>query len=257
MFAVSGTRQTNTPVGTVADFCPTCRDARPFTLIRVGKVSHFYYLSIGKGHLVCHHRKCSVCGVLLHAEYSRYREVVKRPGNIALEELVSRTMPDLRRVHAQRLQIEDAIRKNPQALEPGLRAHLLAEPFHLLEPIMKKRADSISVDWLMLLVLFVALMVLPPIYADLSSSHPALADYASPMALVDLALTGVALFVLSRRAGRRYMSKKIYPTVANALRPLDPRETELDSILVPLRDAKQAMATYVHLGELMKAIESR
>ena len=93
MFIVWGKKTVYRKVGHVADFCPICRQARCFTLKRVGMAGHIYYLSAGQGELVGFERTCASCSTSVAAQPERYIAFAKKPASI--EELKQTTFPGL------------------------------------------------------------------------------------------------------------------------------------------------------------------
>jgi hypothetical protein len=146
MFIIWGTKRVERKQGTVADLCPICREIRSFQLVRVGLASHVYYLSFGEGKLAGHIIRCDACGVILNVEPARYASTAKDSyGGVEL--LVRDTFPNLREVCAERLQLEEQIRRTPGSFPPAERNRLLMEPFHLLNPLVEQRfANSTQMD---------------------------------------------------------------------------------------------------------------
>jgi hypothetical protein len=136
MFIVWGTKRVERKQGFVADFCPVCRTIRPFQLTRVNMVGHVYYISFGQGDLDGYFIECADCGLQLNVDPAQYAGTEQRRVTDT-EALVNRTFPKLRAVHAERLQLEEQLRKSPTTLSPEQRAELLMEPFGLLNPIVE------------------------------------------------------------------------------------------------------------------------
>jgi hypothetical protein len=78
MFIVWGSRRTERILGYVADFCPVCREARAFRLVRVGLASHVYYISFGAGRHVGHVIRCEECGSSFDTDATRYATFEKQ-----------------------------------------------------------------------------------------------------------------------------------------------------------------------------------
>src|SRR2546423_702000 len=146
MFIVWGTKRIERKKGTVADLCPTCREIRSFQLVRVGLASHVYYLSFGEGKLAGYIIRCDACGVMLNVDPTRYASTAK-DSHSGVEVLVRDTFPNFREVCAERLELEERIKRTPGSFSPEERNSLLMEPFTLLNPMVEQRfANSTEMD---------------------------------------------------------------------------------------------------------------
>jgi len=67
-FIVWGKKRVTRNLGYVADFCPLCREPKPFLLQRIGMAGHVYYISAGEGELVGFHRTCQTCKTAFTAD---------------------------------------------------------------------------------------------------------------------------------------------------------------------------------------------
>lgn len=114
MLIIWGKKRTVRRVGSVADFCPSCRGVQRFRVSRIGLVSHVYYLSLGAGDLVGHIAECQVCGYIKETEPTIYREM-RRNATEDLAELVRATYPDLPDVYEERLRLEQKLRSGRPA----------------------------------------------------------------------------------------------------------------------------------------------
>lgn len=88
---VWGTKITRKYVGWVADFCPLCRDLRPFRLQRVGEAGHLWYLSLTSGSFLFNEIECTDCRTLHETDGSRYTNVSDEC--LDLDQLVRHTLP--------------------------------------------------------------------------------------------------------------------------------------------------------------------
>jgi hypothetical protein len=57
-----GTKSRKTPVGGGAFFCPSCRRQTDYSLIRVSKCSHVYFIPLGSGQTLGEYVVCDACG---------------------------------------------------------------------------------------------------------------------------------------------------------------------------------------------------
>ena len=62
-----GRKRREDHLGFVADFCPICREVRPFRLLAIRMVPHLFFIPMGSGRLECHVRVCLECGIRLSA----------------------------------------------------------------------------------------------------------------------------------------------------------------------------------------------
>ena len=138
MFIIWGKKRIERKQGMVADFCPICREVRAFTLIRVGLAGHIYYVSFGQGKLAGFIICCDTCGVVLRAEPTRFATAEKDP-RIELETLIRQTFPRLRETYADRLALEQRIKRTRSALTAEQYKEFLMEPFALLNPVVEQR----------------------------------------------------------------------------------------------------------------------
>src|SRR5689334_23177324 len=60
-----GTQIDRTRIGFVANFCPICRELRPFRLMRLERVNHVYNQAIGPGQFTGHSILCCTCDLEL------------------------------------------------------------------------------------------------------------------------------------------------------------------------------------------------
>ncbi|WP_426105768.1 hypothetical protein [Massilia sp. TSP1-1-2] len=119
-------------LGYVADFCPICLCAAPFSLERVGMAGHIYYITAGEGDLVGYQRNCLACNVLLNAVPDRYATFAKKVE--PMPELIRQTFPRLAEFHKDRLVLEHQVRTALSTIAEDTRRSLIMEPFQLLAP---------------------------------------------------------------------------------------------------------------------------
>src|SRR5262245_34959788 len=110
MFIVWGKKRIEREQGRVADFCPICREVRAFVLIRVGLADHIYYVSFGQGKLAGHVIRCETCKVVLGVNPTLYM-ATEKDSRVEVETLIRRTFPKLRETYAQRLELEEKIKR--------------------------------------------------------------------------------------------------------------------------------------------------
>jgi len=74
VFIIWGTRTRREVPGTVADWCPACREVQAFTITNYFRVGHIYYIPLGRGSLTATVRECWECGSQYHGEEEDYDE---------------------------------------------------------------------------------------------------------------------------------------------------------------------------------------
>jgi hypothetical protein len=257
MFIVWGTRRTERILGYVADFCPVCRETRAFRLVRVGLVSHIYYISFGSGKHVGHLMHCEECASSFDTDATRYVTFEKqRP--VHLSELVQTTFPTLQTAYATQLAQEAEIRRAPRALSPAQRAPLLVEPFRLLHGTVEARyANGTQMDkpagigCLATTVLTIGIVAIA-IYLKGTLSDNVL------IAVTTIAcLGGLYTFIQLCFAPGRFLRRQVIPQLARALDPLQPDESELTETLKKCRDIGWKIGSKMKPRQILAEIERR
>ena len=250
-FIIWGTKRTLTRLGYVADFCPICRQTRPFSVSRVGSAGHIYYISLGEGELVGYSSECQTCRLNLSANPNLYQTVSKSlPPD--LTSLIQGTFPNLNQHHQNRLEVEEQIKRNPRSLSADTRNALIEEPFHLLSPLVEARlSGQTRIDresgfgCLFTIVMFVMLCMLV-------SSIP---DWLSGLGLLVI-LGGVVYTIIQLvLSNQRYLQRDVVPLLANCLRPLSPSLDELQACLNKLAILKQRLGRRLKAQQLLAAIQ--
>jgi hypothetical protein len=255
MFIVHGKQRTERTEGYVADFCSLCRAESAFRLVRVGLAAHLYGISAGAGELTGYTRVCLRCGIETWTDRERYSAVQKTfttvdlQSSIRLGQLIQQTQPGLRSRLAERFGIEDQIRRNPQALDHRMRHALIKEPFTQVAYVFDKRFEATHID----LPLFATAVagIAATIAAPVAAHDFLGADAVPRVFLVVLLLALTAILVQALRVKSRYLSKRIFPTLATALKPLAPKPQEIDAALLELRKEKLAIAKHIRTPALM------
>jgi len=211
MFIVWGKKHVYKKMGFVADFCPLCRNVRPFQLDRVGLAGHVYYITVGKGELVGYAKTCMNCKTILNGNPDLYREVSKKLLEPA--ELQRLTFPDLQTHYAERLTLEQTIKHSLGSLPGDTRLAMLKEPFILLNPIVDKRFSATQIDKQTGLTLLAVLVLFPFLLAMGKGVAPA---YGGEIALGLLLAGFAAVAVQGFLQTGRYFDKKIFPVLAGA-----------------------------------------
>jgi hypothetical protein len=237
-------------MGFVADFCPLCRNIRPFRLDRVGLAGHVYYVTVSQGELVGHARTCMTCKTILNGNPGLYREVSKKL--LDQGELQRTTFPNLQTHHAERLALEQTIKHSPGTIPADTRRALLKEPFLLLNPAVEKRFSATQIDKQTGLTLLALFVLFPFLMAMGKGAAP---TYGGEIFLGFL-IAGIAAVSLQGflQTGR-YFDKKIFPVLVPALRPLKPTTEEITSVIAELKKAESKFGKKLKLPALLERLQ--
>ena len=251
MFIFWGRKLVRRLLGYVADFCGVCRAKRAFKLQRVGSVAHVYYLSFGEGQLVGYERTCCDCGTVTGANAAAYASIAKSLG--PLQELKQATYPNLDTVIAERLDLEERIKKAPKSLSVAERDALIKSPFLLLSPKVEKRFSSTHIDWGvgMALVGTIGLLVVAP-----SVGSFILPDSPEKIFVIALAIGAALIIWQGVASGPRYIRKEVLPMLSKSLSPLEPTEQEIERSLNDLKLLGHKIAKKVKASELIACVHS-
>lgn len=249
MFIVWGKKIVHRTVGHVADFCPICRGQRAFEIRRIGSAGHVYYISFGEGELVGFQRTCADCGTSFNADPQAYAAISNEP--LPLAALAARTFPNYADVLRERLELERRVQDSPGLLSPEERRALIAQPFVLLSPMVERRFSSTRIDrnvgWTLL-----GAFLLFTFGSGIARAVAPDAQDASVLVLLALAVALVAWQGLG--SSRRFMLREIIPPLARALRPLRPRETEMQAVLADLKQLRHKLGSKLVLSDLQEQI---
>lgn len=94
MFLIWGEQNTEKKLGYVAEYCATCRDVRTVKILRVGRVSHLYYVPLGQGRLLGYDGVCRKCELRFGVEITDY-PAFEQDKDCELVTLVAKTNPKL------------------------------------------------------------------------------------------------------------------------------------------------------------------
>jgi len=255
MFIVWGTKRTKRRLGEVADFCPMCRDVRPFQLLRVGTASHVYFVSCGAGKLTGHIIRCTQCGVTLAAVPSRYA-VFEKHFAADLAELERMSFPGLRETYASRLALEAQIQRAPADLTPEQRASLLFEPFDLLHPVVEAYfANGTQLDKQSGIGCFGTILATIAVIAVAIYIKGTITDAFLVATGVVFSIGMIYTFIQHGFAPGRFLRAKILPPLARALAPLKPEEFELDGCLKKCRTLGYKIGKKVKAKQILAEIQ--
>ena len=250
-----GRRRVEQREGVVADFCPICRAIRVFDFIRVAKVFHCFGIPLGHGTLINYFAKCRDCFFELPTNPDRYLNIFSKAAD--LEEVITKTYPNVRAAYSVRLALEETVRKHPSSLCKADREKLLLEPFQVINPTVEKHFSGqtpldlqSSLGCLGTIVLTVGMFALAVHYI-----HSALGDHLLLATLfVGLFFTAVTLYQFYRRPFR-YFRRHLIPLLVRALKPLNPSRDDLEQCLLRCREQSLLIEKHVVLKDLLEALQ--
>lgn len=222
--------------GYVADFCPICRVARPFRLLRITRVGHLYGVGIGNGRLLGHKRRCTACQIEFSANPERYTST--SPLRVELAVLIARTYPRLDVEYAERLMHEKMIQNHRMPRQTELRRHYIEEPFRLLAPMVEEFFAHAQVDGYMFAIPAAILAALLTVsrFLLVLLGPAAMQRFAILLALMPL-MWFVVTVSLMFGVGGRWLRRRIYPVLARTLLVLDPSIDEIRDVLAVQKHA--------------------
>ncbi len=255
MFIVWGTKIVRKARGRRADYCPICREVRPFKAVEVRSVGHIYYIPLGRGKVEHMSDTCEDCDVELFREPGEGGEPV-RDRWADVEELIERTNPKLRQEIAGRLDVERRAAAGQATSEE--RQALIFEPFAIVAPLAERRANQTSFDRVSG-TLCVATLLTVLAWVWIANGSPWASHIGTETALlVGFGLGGAGgLMTLISLLGdtMRYIRRTLLPKIARALRPLRPTEEEIVDVLTTLRQAKHPLGKAIQTDRVMQALE--
>lgn len=256
---IYGTRNTERRLGLIADFCPICRTIRPFEIIRIGRASHLFLVSLGSGSLVAHSMRCTVCETAMKTDQGQYLKIEPTRGRVNdLEALVRSTYPNVREVWAERLAIEEKIKKDPSEMVPELRAKYILEPFSILSPALEARYEHASrtdkhANMGCIVTVFGCAGLTALVIWLHNNAH--YQDKAMAAAAI-LAVAGTAYTLLQIvLAPGRFIRAALMPKLVLCLRPLRPQREEIVATLERCRAAGMRIGKKLKAKSLMAQID--
>ena len=253
MWIFYGERDMRTPVGFVADACPSCRNVTAFRVSKVNRVTHIYYfIKLGAGQNLGHERQCLVCNTRMAADTHRYAFI--RPSNIGLDDLRAITFPNLDEFYETQQVVAQKIASAPATLSDDERAMALRQPFAALAPIVQKKFAQTILDrtFGLALLAWIAALVVGFTATRFMPESKAVVDGIGIIFLGGL----VGMFIAAAGGGRRYIRGKILPAIADAVRPLRPSEEEISRIVDEYKRRKLTIGKRVRTKHLMLLINA-
>jgi hypothetical protein len=266
MIIVWGKKRKLKSLGYAADFCPICREARPFRIERVSIASHIYYVSLGAGETVGYLRTCETCGAVLDAEPTRYREVAPEPGR-QISDLIAKTYPGFRETYAERLRLEETIRSSPHQLPAAEREALIREPFVVMAPLAEARLSGDTqfdresgLGCLLTLAVPAIVLLMAGFLLAHFFDREGSKKIWPVVGIVALVLFGAGLvytIVQLALAPGRWIRRQLLPKIVSALAPLKPSEQELTDCLALLGTTDLRIAKKIKVSHLLELIRQK
>ena len=255
MFIVWGKKRVERKQGMVADFCPICREVRAFTLIRVGLAGHIYYVSFGQGKLAGHIIRCDTCGVALRADPTRFATAEKDP-RIDLETLIRQTFPRLRETYAERLALEQRIKRTRSALTAEQHKEFLMEPFALLNPVVEQRfAKSTQMDKQSGIGCLGTMLVGGGLFFGSMAFHGTTQDRILICAAILFGIGTIYTFVQLHFGPKRFFRAHVLPSLVKSLKPLEPTREDLAACLERCQTLGLKIGKVAKLDEVWQPLE--
>jgi len=255
MFIVWGQKRVERKIGMVADFCPICREIRPFQLIRVGLAGHVYYVSFGEGKLAGHIIRCGECGLDQSTDPQRYTKAEKDP-RVALETLIRDTFPNLRQANASRLELEERIKRSRSSVSAEEYKQLLMEPFALLNPQLEARfARSTELDRQSGIGCLGTVLVGAVLFFGSLKFRGPIQDKILLAALIFVVIGTIYTFVQMHLGPGRWFKAKLLLPLVKCLKPLQPSREDLADCLARCRTLGLKIGKVARLDQIWSRLE--
>lgn len=255
-----GHRRVEQLEGLVADFCPICRTIRVFDFFRVARVFHCMGITLGRGTPLSYFAKCQECSFELQTDPRRYHSIAQKSVKFkSQEEVVAMTYPTLRTVFADRLALEEMVRKSPSSLDKPVRRRLLLEPFEHINPVVEKHFSGQTpldlpsgIGCLATILLPAGCLALSIIYARSGLGD----EFLLAALLAGLVCLTYALYQLYRRPFR-YLNRRLVPMLVRALKPLQPTRDEVAACLEDCKRRSLKIGKVTDLDAVWTPLERR
>jgi hypothetical protein len=253
MIFVWGTKARFPRKGYAASFCPFCRDVREFEVCEVRRVSHVYYVPLGKGKLVGHRLECQECTArILMGDAPIQSTTPRRSGS--LPEAIQATNPDIRELYAKRLELEAQIRAGKVPTDEQTRWLLLFEPFEVLAPEMERGCAETRLDLpstlgcLGTLVAVILSVAIAEFLSEMFDGQLATEDWLI-WAILGTGLAGTVFTLWQLYLGsRRWLERKMVPHLCRSLSPLRPTSEEILQIIARFKAKGMKFAKFLRVS---------
>jgi hypothetical protein len=258
MMFIHGRKEVERGEGFVADFCVICRRLSAFRLIRIGSATHVYGVALGAGDLVNYTKKCLRCAVESRTDREAYSAIApsfneaELASSIRIAQLLAQTQPKQGRAIAERQEIEDQVRRDPQALSPSVRRALIREPFLHLSYDVDRALARRPVDRPLMATIAAGVLVMLLVGMVLASFTDEARRAWTPL-LFGGSLAAVAIAIAAQAAlvKARHLTRRVYPLLNDVLKPLAPTPQELATVLNELRAAGWPLALRLRAERLI------
>lgn len=248
MFVIFGEREARKRLGYVAEYCPLCRDIHIATITEIRKVTHLYYIPLGKGKVHLVERRCESCDDVAAVERERYIGFEQR-GGATVAELIERTNPAVEQEMIELLEIEERVAAGEATADE--RFTLLCQPFLAIEPSMQKRTASVHFDaksWFWLFMTFAAPWSLILLGMKLRGS---LAGEVYLWSGILFALvSGVVFLWMLATDAKRFVQRRHGKFLVESLVYLRPSTAEIHQIRLALQHQKTVVIRKLSTGWL-------
>lgn len=183
----------------------------------------------------------------MDADPSQYRSIAQERG-IDLVDLAEMTHPNIDLKYSERFDLEDRISQGTLTAEE--RIAMLFEPFLILEPRVQKRCHDVNIDVQTgLLGAITIALIVTFVIAAFATTTGAGSIY-SRLAWITAGVGFITVIFSMITDSRRFIRRKVFPTLATALHPLKPTSDELDSTIQRLQEARTKIGKKIRPQEL-------
>ncbi|NHZ92949.1 hypothetical protein F2P45_28655 [Massilia sp. CCM 8733] len=250
MIVISGRKNVYRKLGYVADFCPICRSVQAFLVRRIGRASHLYFISLGKGDLAGFDRICQSCLTPFPTESKKYTQILKNPAPLA--ELRASTFPNLEEVWQERLALEARVSNAPLLLSAEERRELILSPFLLLVPKVERCYNSAVMDKQAGYTILGAVLATLAGWAVAGALFPG-SGYKLALGIFVIGYSLSLWQILAAKTRR--VTREVVPAIARGLRPLAPSEREVRDAFATVSAAGHKMGAKLELSQLLALLK--
>jgi len=238
MLIVWGTKIRKRNEGYCADFCPVCRAVRAFSITELNKVSHLYYIPLGRGESVGKEKACTVCRSPMSVESGGVL-TCRDPRD--MDAMLANVPHYIRARWLETIEEDARIRENADELTPELRMSRLVDMLIGLEPMLvADLGGNTNVSWAMVkgLLLWCMIWLSIALFGDAMANWRLVRALCKmtgldPFGLGMLTVVGsgfvIPLYLVATRTSR-YFRLKVFPRLVPRLHPLKPSREELVKI---------------------------
>lgn len=256
MIVIHGTKVQRRLRGQATAFCPICRLPAQLSVSSVCRVSHVYYIPLGRGNHVADEARCQQCGTLFGAAPGAMKENPFPATDV--ESAMQMLPPEAVDGLMGRMEVEERLADG--TLSPEERLQLIAEPFLVLEYQFQigvkggSRESLIAVAVVLWLAATAAAIIL---WSDVKSMgrrpHGSMTQWAIACTALAAGLLALTIYLIVTQK-RHVASGAMLDRLTSALLPLQPTEVELETVRQLLRTSKSAFAASLRWEELVRRL---